>query len=82
MSQELSQLVAECLSVRREKVRAQLVRDSCNVSHCHLTDYDWKLKVSTCTYMYIHVYTLPQLALYCEPAKKAGGTCLNSLIEN
>ena len=46
VSQELSQLVAECLSVRREEVRAQLVRDSCSVSHCHLTDYDWKLKVS------------------------------------
>ena len=68
VSQELSQLVAEYLSVRREEVRVQLVRDSCSVSHCHLTDYDWKLKVSTCT------YTLPQLALYCEPVKKAGDT--------
>ena len=46
VSPELSQLVAECLSVRREEVRAQLVRDSCNISHCHLSDYDWKLKVT------------------------------------
>ena len=46
VSLELSQLVAECLSVRREEARAQLVRDSCNISHCHLSDYDWKLKVT------------------------------------
>ena len=58
VSQELSQLVAECLSVRREEVRAQ--RSGTAAASLTATS----LKVSTCT--------LPQLALYCEPVKKAG----------
>ena len=42
---ETSQLVATCLWVRRDEIRIQLVKDSCNIAHTKLVDFDWKLKV-------------------------------------
>ncbi len=45
LSSELCQLVSQCMWVRREEIRSQLVRDSCAVSHSHLEDFDWKMKV-------------------------------------
>ena len=43
---EISEVVATCLWVRREEIRTQLVKDSCNISQSKLQDFDWKLKVS------------------------------------
>ena len=45
VSPELSQLIAGCVWVRRGEVRSQMVRDSCAISHSHLTDFDWRVKV-------------------------------------
>ena len=45
VSVEVSRLLAECLWVRREEIRLQLIRDSCTFSHSHLVDFDWRLKV-------------------------------------
>ena len=36
----------ECIWVRRDEIRGQLVRDASSLSHCNLVDYDWKTKVS------------------------------------
>ena len=44
-SAELAQLIAECLSVRKDEIREQLVKESCNISQAYLSDFDWKLKV-------------------------------------
>lgn len=48
LSQELGSLLAECLWVRREEVKKELVRESCAISHSFLADYDWKMKVWPC----------------------------------
>ena len=45
LSQEIASLLAECLWVRREEIRDELVRRSCAISHSFLADYDWKMKV-------------------------------------
>ena len=45
VSQELSQLIVGCVWVRRGEVRSHMVRDSCAISHSHLTDFDWRVKV-------------------------------------
>lgn len=45
-SLEVSRVVATCLWVRKDEIRAQLVKDSCNVAQSKLEDFDWKLKVS------------------------------------
>lgn len=45
MSADLAQLVAECLWVRRDEIREELVKESCNISQASLTDFDWKLKL-------------------------------------
>lgn len=39
-------MIGECVSVRSEEVRTQLLRDSAKVSPSSLSDFDWKLKVS------------------------------------
>lgn len=44
-SAEVSQVVATCLWVRKDEIRAQLVKDSCNITQSKLEDFDWKLKV-------------------------------------
>ena len=44
-SPETSQMVATCLWVRKDEVRTQLVKDSCNIAQSKLVDFDWKLKV-------------------------------------
>lgn len=44
-NQEVSQVVATCLWVRKEEIHAQLVKDSCNITQSKLEDFDWKLKV-------------------------------------
>ena len=44
-SQEVSQVLATCLWVRRDEILAQLVKDSCNITQSKLEDFDWKLKV-------------------------------------
>lgn len=43
--QEVSQVVATCLWVRKDEIRAQLVKDSCDITQSKLEDFDWKLKV-------------------------------------
>ena len=56
---ELSQLVAGCLWVRREEIRAQLLKDSYKFSHTYLNDFDWRLKVCVCIsiqYNRVHMY--------------------------
>ena len=45
VSSELCQVIAGCVWVRRGEVRSQMVRDSCAISHSHLTDFDWRVKV-------------------------------------
>ena len=37
--------MGECVSVRSEELRTQLLRESAKVSPSSLTDFDWKLKV-------------------------------------
>lgn len=44
-SSEVSQVVATCLWVRKDEIRTQLVKDSCNITQSKLMDFDWKLKV-------------------------------------
>ena len=46
VSGEVCQVIGECVGVRREEVRAQLLREASQVSPSCLTDFDWKLKVS------------------------------------
>ena len=50
VDEELSQLVASCLWVRRDEIRSQLLKDSYmyKFSHTYLSDFDWRLKVSVC----------------------------------
>ena len=43
---EVCSVIGECVSVRSEELRSQLLRDSAKVSPSSLTDFDWKLKVS------------------------------------
>jgi hypothetical protein len=45
VSLEISQVVATCVSVRKDEIRTQLVKDSCNITQSKLVDFDWKLKV-------------------------------------
>ncbi len=44
-SAEVSQVVATCLWVRKDEIRAQLVKASCDITQSRLDDFDWKLKV-------------------------------------
>lgn len=44
-STEVSQVVATCLWVRKEEIRTQLVKATCDITHSKLEDFDWKLKV-------------------------------------
>ena len=44
-SEEVAGVIAECLWVRRDEVKAQLARNSCSISHSVLQDYDWRTKV-------------------------------------
>ena len=46
VSGEVCRVIGECVSVRSEEVRAQLLRDSTKVSPSSLRDFDWKLKVN------------------------------------
>ena len=48
VSAEMAQTVATCLWVRRDEIRGQMVRSSCNITHSHLNDFDWRLKVHNC----------------------------------
>ena len=45
-SADVSQVVATCVWVRKEEVRDQLVKESCNIAQSRLDDFDWKLKVN------------------------------------
>lgn len=45
VSEDISQIITTCLWVRKDEIRAHLVSASCNISHGHLNDFDWKLKV-------------------------------------
>lgn len=63
VGEEVAGILVECLWVRREEVRGQLVRDSCAVSHSVLRDYDWKMKVTTLR----ATLALPQLSLILPP---------------
>lgn len=45
VSQEVSQVIATCLWVRKEEIHAQLVKESCGITQSKLEDFDWKLKV-------------------------------------
>ena len=47
LSGDVSLVIGKCVSVRSEELRAQLLRDSAKVSPSSLSDFDWKLKVST-----------------------------------
>ena len=42
---DIAQVVVTCMWVRRDEIRAQLVKDSCNISQAKLENFDWKLKV-------------------------------------
>ena len=46
VSGEVCKVIGECVSVRSEEVRTQLLRDTAKVSPSSLSDFDWKLKVS------------------------------------
>lgn len=45
LGDEMAQVVAVCLWVRREEIRGQMIGNSCNITHSHLKDFDWRLKV-------------------------------------
>ena len=45
VSGEVCKVIGECVSVRSEEVRTQLLRDTAKVSPSSLSDFDWKLKV-------------------------------------
>lgn len=45
VSEEVCKVMGECVGVRQEEVRTQLLRDSSKVTPTSLTDFDWKLKV-------------------------------------
>ena len=45
ISSEIASLIAECVWVRRDEVKAELVRQACSISSCDLEDYDWDTKV-------------------------------------
>lgn len=49
---EISEVVATCLWVRKEEIRTQLIKDSCNISQSKLQDFDWKLKVALFNCLY------------------------------
>ena len=42
----MAESIAECLSVRREELRQQLIQSSCAISQAHLVDFDWQVKVN------------------------------------
>ena len=46
VSGDVCEVIGQCVSVRSEELRSQLLRDSTRVSPSSLTDFDWKLKVS------------------------------------
>ena len=41
----VAESIAECLSIRREELRQQLIQSSCAISQAHLVDFDWQVKV-------------------------------------
>lgn len=45
IQQEIGLVITECIWVRRDEIRGQLVRDASSLSHCNLVDYDWKTKM-------------------------------------
>lgn len=45
VSSEMAPMVATCLWVRREEIRGQMLKNSCNITHSQLNDFDWRLKV-------------------------------------
>ncbi len=45
LNDEMAQVVAVCLWVRREEIRGQMIGSSCNITHSHLNNFDWRLKV-------------------------------------
>ncbi|XP_064393067.1 COMM domain-containing protein 8-like [Halichondria panicea] len=45
LNDEMAQVVAVCLWVRREEIRGQMIGSSCNITHSHLNDFDWRLKL-------------------------------------
>lgn len=47
LSEEVCRVIGECVSVRSDELKVQLLRDSSKVSPSSLTDFDWKLKVSS-----------------------------------
>ena len=54
----MAESIAECLSVRREELRQQLIQSSGTISHDHLIDFDWQVKVIT-------LCVLLEYMLYC-----------------
>ena len=44
-SQDISQIIATCIWVRRDEIHTQLVKDSCSMTQSRLDDFDWRLKV-------------------------------------
>ena len=42
---EYGEKVADAIWVRREEIRGQLVKQTAQISHAYLKDFDWQLKV-------------------------------------
>ena len=56
VSGDVCRVIGECVGVRREEVKAQLLRDTSQVSPSTLTDFDWKLKVRNC-YLFCIIFS-------------------------
>ena len=54
---QLWQRALQCLSVHREELHHQLIRTSCAISHAHLVDFDWQVKVMLCVLLEYILYT-------------------------
>ncbi|XP_065919374.1 COMM domain-containing protein 8-like [Dysidea avara] len=64
----LAESIAECLSVRREELHEKLVQDSCAISHAHLVDCDWQVKLIMCSDKVGHIRE-PVLSLELDLSK-------------
>lgn len=46
LSEDVQEQLMECVSIRREDLGKALIGNTASISQSHLTDFDWKLKVS------------------------------------
>ncbi len=50
-----SSVIAGCLCVRRDEIRAAMIKNTVNITHTQLSDFDWRLKVVS-TYIDLFIF--------------------------